>query len=514
MTRPDSSANTSPSRRRRVLKIVLILLALFVGFPVGAWLYYSHRADQELKAAVAELDRREPGAWRLEDLEAKRAVVPEEENAALVVMKIKELLPWPWPTPTPPGATPEPLDLGGKRIVLVARDTRTVDEWLNELPPEVRLYEPLPTEIRTELEKAKLALAEARKLSTLSRGRFPLTFSSDYLSTRLEEQQEVRKAVTLLWLDVAIQAEDADIDGALKSCQAILVAAQTLGDEPILISMLIRLACQGQAVSAIERTLAQGEPAADGLKALQQLAEDEAAQPLLEIVLRGERAGQFRALQALIAGELTWDQLVDGQRGPAKLEDKLLGPLLAKKTLPVLLRTLTEWIEIAKLPVEQQRPRFVVAAQKLEGLRTSDKFAERTAGVLLTAIGRVSDSFFRNQVQLRCAAAALAAERYRRQHGRWPESLDALTAAGFLDKVPADPFDGKPLRLRRLDDGLVIYSVGPDLTDDGGRTDWKQPLKPGTDLAFRLWDVAQRRQPAAQPIDPPRNEAEAIGPER
>ena len=98
----------------------------------------------------------------------------------------------------------------------------------------------------------------------------------------------------------------------------------------------------------------------------------------------------------------------------------------------------------------------------------------------------------------------LAVERYRRATNRWPKALTDLVPA-YLAKVPIDPFDGAPLRYRRLGDGLVIYSVGPDGKDNGGNLDkpddpqeliirFDDATKEGTDLGFRLWDVPQRRQ--------------------
>ena len=95
---------------------------------------------------------------------------------------------------------------------------------------------------------------------------------------------------------------------------------------------------------------------------------------------------------------------------------------------------------------------------------------------------------------LRCAAAALALERYRLAHGRWPEALEALTP-NLLAQVPADAYDGQPLRVRRLDDSVIVYSVGPDGEDNGGRIDRRNPGASGTDLGFRLWDVDKRWQP-------------------
>jgi hypothetical protein len=57
--------------------------------------------------------------------------------------------------------------------------------------------------------------------------------------------------------------------------------------------------------------------------------------------------------------------------------------------------------------------------------------------------------------------------RFRLDHGTLPSHLDELVPA-YLDAVPLDPFDGHPLRLAVKNDHRIIYSVGPDLVDDGG----------------------------------------------
>jgi hypothetical protein len=106
------------------------------------------------------------------------------------------------------------------------------------------------------------------------------------------------------------------------------------------------------------------------------------------------------------------------------------------------------------------------------------------------------------EARLRCAAAAVDAERYRLRHGRWPETLEALVP-DFLREVGLDPFDGRPLKCRRLADGFVIYAVGPDGIDDGGNVK-NSAIPPdkvvsptgGTDIGFRLWDPAYRGLPA------------------
>jgi hypothetical protein len=66
------------------------------------------------------------------------------------------------------------------------------------------------------------------------------------------------------------------------------------------------------------------------------------------------------------------------------------------------------------------------------------------------------------------ARTAIALERHRLAHGKFPESLDAL-APQFMEKVPHDVINGTPLKYRRTDDGqFILYSVGWNETDDGG----------------------------------------------
>ena len=70
---------------------------------------------------------------------------------------------------------------------------------------------------------------------------------------------------------------------------------------------------------------------------------------------------------------------------------------------------------------------------------------------------------------LRLAVTAVALEQFRAAHdNRYPASLSELTPK-YLDAPLMDPFDGQPLRYRKQDAGYVLYSIGPDLKDDGGK---------------------------------------------
>ena len=92
------------------------------------------------------------------------------------------------------------------------------------------------------------------------------------------------------------------------------------------------------------------------------------------------------------------------------------------------------------------------------------------------------------------AIAAIAAERYRLANGGWPQKLDELVPR-FLDQVPTDPYDGQPLKMKRTERELIIYALGLDRTDNGGQIDEAAGIA-GSDIGFRLFDLARRRQPA------------------
>lgn len=69
---------------------------------------------------------------------------------------------------------------------------------------------------------------------------------------------------------------------------------------------------------------------------------------------------------------------------------------------------------------------------------------------------------------IRAAHLAIAAERFRREHGRLPATIAELVP-GDDEQDRSDPFTGKSLCVRVTDDGVTIYSVGEDLGDDGGQ---------------------------------------------
>jgi hypothetical protein len=301
----------------------------------------------------------------------------------------------------------------------------------------------------------------------------------------------------LLWYDVLLRSEEGDPDGALLACRRLLNLARSLGDEPLLVSQSVRSRGSCEAARAVQRVLAQGEPSGALLADMQRRLEEEAVHPGGLIGARGDRPCVDGLMELIQSGEVSWSQARRYLReyGEKETEAEALEAFLfsvlpgsEKANRAALLRYLNRFVEAAQRPVEEQQAAFRELEQERKDLPVMARpLAPR--GVAW------ADNLCRHRTALRSAAAALAAERFRRDHGRWPESLEEMVPH-YLDRVPLDPADGMSLRYRRLPDGVVIYGLGADRVDNGGEVHVLPKVEgPARDEGFRLWDVAQRRQP-------------------
>src|SRR6516165_6462208 len=187
------------------------LAVIIAGCFVGWYYYLKYASDKELQEAIEQADRLDPG-WRLEELEAKRTILPDAENSAQQVLAIKKLMPNTWPSPAMTKA-PQVTKVGGKSDqdlpVSIAIE-------LSELPPEVQLSADQIRQLRLELEAVKEPLAMARGLSRFHGGRFPVKWSLDYLSTSLT-CQDCRAVANLLSYDAKLRVQEGDLEGAFAS---------------------------------------------------------------------------------------------------------------------------------------------------------------------------------------------------------------------------------------------------------------------------------------------------------
>jgi hypothetical protein len=463
MTAPQIPWAPPPSRWRRKLLIVigcvLVLLAPILAI-VGTILYNRHRGAEALEQARTDADRQDP-QWRLPDIEKRRTALPEAENGARPILDAVKLMPPNWPDPK-------------------------INDSLDLLPPYQLDNDSLEM-LRREMKLVEPALAKAHEATKFTKGWFAVPWSPDAIGTRLEHLQKLRGVANMLQLDALVRNQDGDHAGAWKSSLAILALCRALGEEPTMVSQLVRIALRGVTHICLERTLAQGSVDDAALMEGQRLLTAEANEPLLLYALRGERALMDHLLTNLENGGVDESRL--GELQPGHHAQYWINGGTYQHDHAWLLNHYTRAIEIAGGSVWEIH-------SGLAALEPKKGETPPLAALLASAVVKVADAWLRNKAQLECAVAGLGVERFRLQHQRWPDSLEEVVAAKLLDKVPADVFDGKPLRYRKWKNGAVVYSVGPDRKYGGDALDALTGSE--VDLVryeFRLWDPSQRRQP-------------------
>src|SRR5690606_911527 len=81
---------------------------------------------------------------------------------------------------------------------------------------------------------------------------------------------------------------------------------------------------------------------------------------------------------------------------------------------------------------------------------------------------------FHYETERAMTECGIALRRFQSREGRLPANLDELVPE-YLERVPIDRMDGKPLRYRLNADGtFVLWSVGDDLVDEGGEGTWQK----------------------------------------
>ena len=152
-----------------------------------------------------------------------------------------------------------------------------------------------------------------------------------------------------------------------------------------------------------------------------------------------------------------------------------------------LLDRMDECVEATKLPFPKSLEAMSQWAANMSKAKTKGYLF---SGVLLPALDKALYKGAERVGRLRVTQAALAVERYRLAHqNTLPASLAEL-APQFIDSVPADPFDGQPLRYKKTSPkGFVIYSIGKDRTDEGGMP---KPTGPSTDAPYDLTFAVRR----------------------
>ena len=188
---------------------------------------------------------------------------------------------------------------------------------------------------------------------------------------------------------------------------------------------------------------------------------------------RGRLAASFRGERVMfvevgedffLTGLGDLGSVFEGSSFWEKLGLWIIRPLIKKdirRSLPDF-----EFLEAqAQLPYHQSREALKVRTQQLE----ERPWYAYVSKLMLSD----AEATFMKKAQIEAIMlanrAGLACRLYKIKNGRYPESLDELVP-DLLDDVPTDPFTGKPMVYRREGESFIVYSLGSNEKDDGGRS--------------------------------------------
>jgi hypothetical protein len=307
----------------------------------------------------------------------------------------------------------------------------------------------------------KKTLELLHKAAEIEHSRYPVDLSAGF-NALLPHLSEIRDMVRLLKVEAAIRAEDAQVDQAIESTKTIYGVARSLSDEPVLVSQLVRVACEGLGVSAIERIVNRARPADEDLLELGRIIEGAPSGLNFPRSLTGEHCCMLEILRDPVAMGL---QAFGGGRFTGVLLTAFKASGLNDKGAMLYLDFMDEFTQVTELPEHE----------RIDGARAIEKKFEEGRGIqirilrmFVPAYTRLVDLDLRSIALSRAARVGLAVERYRLAEDKLPLTLDELVGE-YIQAIPKDPFDGAKLRYIRLEKGYVAYSIGEDGSDDGGK---------------------------------------------
>ncbi|HUT94290.1 MAG TPA: hypothetical protein VMY37_32825 [Thermoguttaceae bacterium] len=335
----------------------------------------------------------------------------------------------------------------------IVGDSEAVIPPVGQPWPDLEAAEKLLDDYRRSVE----LLHQAAELGGAAR--YPADFRQGIL-VLLEHLQPLRQGARLLSLEAWVRAHRGDPHGAAESIHAILMMARSLEREPVLVSMLVRISCDGIAREQLQSLLASVDFSDEDLAKLQEdLRAADYHEHLREAML-GERVTGMMAIE----NPGSWEE--GSERG-------LFGTawrLTQSDGAAFFLDHMGAMIAAAEKPWPEALEEAARAQDRLDALGRGPfltKIRHVIPLLLAPALGVAFEAAARHVAMTGAADAAVACERYRRRYGKLPEQLDQLVPE-FLAKVPVDPYTGEPLQYVVRDDEYLVYSVGSNRIDEGG----------------------------------------------
>lgn len=432
-----------PSRLRRALKWVKIALTALLPVLLGVMLWYALYARSSRLAYEHEIAAIRAAGDPVTYEELAPPPLPEKANAGpLLIRAAREL----------PGDDPSSKQWAVYKDACRGRET-TREEW-------AAIYEEL-------LEPNAVCLEAVRKALQLPAARFDLDYST-LAGMELPHLAMLSYQCQLLDMSARRAGDRGRPDQAISEIGNIMKLGKLLETEPIMISQLVRAYFYDVACRRYEAVLHAGGASEKALLGAARVLRECPNRAAFVMAVKGDRA----------LGASTFGTFLGACEGPppqgfvtTAFQRGLRAPF--HEGAAAYLRHAGRLIEALGEPHLGAAPRLKQIDEEF------DEEVKAAAGLLETGyllaellrppVRGLEEQDTQREAWMTVLRLACLVEVYRLRDGRRPAGLADLVPS-LLGELPTDPFSGKGYIYRAKEgaEGYVIYSLGSNLTDDGG----------------------------------------------
>ncbi len=434
-----SAAFENSSKPKPAALIAGVVLVILVVAAVFAFLKFHARSNWTSMKVVTRAERDWPNSYS--ELNEWYVEPPEGKNAATYYLK------------------------GLYALQITDSDSKSADlPVLGQAslpPPGTQLSAQNRAAIATVLQRNDRIWAALDEGMNFEQARYPIDLNLGP-ETLLPHLFKIKRTVQLAELKAEVSADDNQTQTAADTILESLAVAQSLRDEPVMISQLVRAACFAIETSTLQYVMNSAALSSADLerlaKAFAKVESTEIAGQGFTRAYVGERASSFslfdtppEQLLALLKKE-GFDTGLLLRQGSNVVQNLQAQRDFAEETFNHALAMRREPFP-QRLEVDEY---FTSRA----GLSAKNKIY--LCQMLLPGLEKAGKREAAGLGNLRLAQTAIALEQYMQANaGSYPNSLSALTSK-FLPKVPADPFNGRSIHYQRTGDGYELNCTGQD----------------------------------------------------
>ena len=483
---PGTTASAWLKRLKRAARLGVFVLIVLLAFSAAVWWYFDIKWGRDLKAEMAAL-KDEGIPVRLEDIMPRP--VPEEQNAATLYQKVFRVR----------FTRLKIDDVSFSRSVYASGMAGLSPDELGILKQYVQAPESGDfAQCRRLLRRPQVqaALDIFERASRRAECIFPVRWQDSYLIV-FPHLRKAQSAAEIVAAWALLLASEERTEEALDWCKTGLRMCRHFASEPspvaqhrtykmwrVISGVLSRIVCDWDVPPTEAGRLGEPLRALDTVQKAACPATLRQAIPSMGVCyedLHQRPASAYDIVGALAPWSFGQDEgpLLVGQIAARIYCSRLARPLHKLDHLRFL-RWMHAMVSLSKLPHRES----AAAHQSLDEELITAGGLPRWIPMFLTVrlpmpftimiassqAGSYVDLTSKRDImsaEIGLWRVALALKAHKHEHGSYPAYLGTLQSS-LQEPLPEDPFSGDRFRYRRQGEGFTVYSLGPDLTDNGG----------------------------------------------